>query len=132
MVIRPIERAPRVGAPQPLEDLLVANMHPQSYLRLPAVTPEVSLAHQEAQEESHGEIVLLTARLGRFGAWKRCSRDHGGNHTCGVVSPSSCVLNNGAEAGIALSEFSTGWRGRMASPTRENPTLRRVAWGNSG
>ena len=57
VVVWAVEGAARIGAPQPLEGLLVADVHPQRHLRLTAVAPEVALAHEETEQESDRQIV---------------------------------------------------------------------------
>ena len=54
-----VEAAARIRRLQPLECLLMANMHPQGHLGLAAITPEVPLADQEAEEEANVEITLV-------------------------------------------------------------------------
>ena len=49
--------------PQPLEGLLVADVHAQRHLRLAAVATEVALADEEAEQESDRQIVLLRRQL---------------------------------------------------------------------
>ena len=54
-----VERAACVRPAQPVEGLLVADVHAQGHLRLEAVAPEVALADQEAKKEADREIVTI-------------------------------------------------------------------------
>ncbi len=132
MVVGTVEAAARIRRLQPLECLLMANMHPQRHLRLAAITPEVPLADQEAEEEANVEITLVGDELTTEGATGWIRSRHERNLRPPAVSPSSCVRNNALASERRGPEFSTGWRRRITSSTRAGRSWRRLAWGNPG
>ena len=72
MVVRAVERAARVGAAQPLEGLLVADVHSQGHLGLAAVAAEVALPDEEPEEESDRDRQVRAAERGRLPACCDC------------------------------------------------------------
>jgi hypothetical protein len=77
MMVGAVEGAARVGPAQPVEGLLVADVHAQSHLGLAAIPSEVALTDQKAQEEADREIITIRGfRIGAgIPAWPRI-----GNH----------------------------------------------------
>jgi len=64
VVVRTVERAARVGAAQPFERLLVADVHAQGHLGLAAISTEVALPDEEPEEESDCQVAAIgRARL---------------------------------------------------------------------
>jgi hypothetical protein len=118
MMVGAVERTARPRRSQPLERLLMADVHPERHLRLAAVAPEVALADQEAEEKAHAQIALVSCPSTTYGL-ARGSRSH---HECNLmpraVSPSSFVRNNALASEGRLKEFSTGRRCGIASSTR--------------
>ena len=108
MMVGAVEPAARIRRLQPLERLFMANMHPERHLRLAAVTPEVPLADQEAEEKANVEIALVGGEPARDGAAGGCRSLHEGNLMPPVVSPSSSLRNNALRFERRDSEFSTG------------------------
>jgi hypothetical protein len=79
-------------------------VHPQGDLGLPAITAEVALANEEAEEEPNRQVVLNV---------------HEAHVSLVAVSPSSCVRNIAITPEIDLWEFSTARGPMMGSSTRE-------------
>ena len=136
MVVRAVERAARVGSAQPLEGLLVPDVHPQGHLRLAAVAPEVALADQEAQKEADGEIVLVDGSFG-VDSPARCGARIGwtteGNDTSGCCFTVKLCAKQCSEAEFEAREgFPQVGAPRWRLPTRENPSRAASCLGKLG
>ena len=130
MMVRAVEGAARVGPAQPLEGLLVADMHAQRHLRLAAVAAEVALADQETQEEADRERSVRLRGAGICAGRRLAPRG---------ITIDRALFHRQVVCGTTLRspeferwEFSTGASGWLASPTRRGPTGGQACLGKLG
>jgi hypothetical protein len=108
MRVRPIELATRKGRFKPPEEPLVACVHAQSYVRLPAVPTKVPLAYQQSDQKTDRKWVMRLVLASRQGS--NCHREKGSSIATVLfhrhVSRGTTCERGGCRDDVSLSGFS--------------------------